>query len=90
MMADDLHDGFDFAVFVRCNDDAFINGHCSQTGHGKFPANDDDSHPRRTHPSSTNMIRMEQISNLSARGSRNFPKLVTIFPLRQYAHQENR
>ena len=28
------------------------------------------------------MIRMEQISNLSARGSRNFPKLVTIFPLR--------
>ena len=32
-----------------------------------------------THPSSTNMIRMEQISNLSARGSRNFPKLVTIF-----------
>ena len=44
---DDLHDGLDLAVFVRGNNDALINGHCTQTGHGKLPADDDDGHPCR-------------------------------------------
>ena len=86
---DDLHDGFDFAVFVRCNDDA------SSMAIARKPVTAS-SRPMMTtvthagtHPSSTNMIRMEQISNLSAKGgpetseARNHIPLTAICPSRK-------
>ena len=39
---------FDFAVFVRCNDDAFINGHCSCFRSRQVPGQS--HHPRRNPP----------------------------------------